>query len=105
MSEYDIENLGLKDIQPMNMQKRVRVFTEQLLPNIVIQATSKDGIEFGYNEVSRLGFKFIRRLERDDMADEIIEVQASMRIAIAELFRKFKELLNREQNRESRPGP
>ena len=102
MTGYDIENLGLKDIHPLNMQKRVRVFTGQLLPNIVTQATSKDGIEFAYDEVARLGFKFIHRLERDDMLDEIIEVQASMCIAVTQLSIKYKEMLKREQHMEFR---
>lgn len=87
------------DIEAMNMEKRVRVFINQLLPDIAEEATSKNEIEFAYKEVLRLGHKFVERLEREDMHDEIIEVHASMHKVVDKLSEKLLELLNRDQRK------
>ena len=81
-----------------SMERRVRVFINQLLPDIVGVAQTKPDIEFAYDELGRLGFKFILRLEREDMFDEIIEVQTALHKAVGELSSRYRRLVEREHN-------
>ena len=85
------------------MVRRVRVFNEQLLPDISAKAMTKESIEAAYNEVLRLGFKFIQRLEREDtdMLNEINEVHKAMHKVVSEISAKFRELEKNEHITES----
>lgn len=94
MERYNVKELDLKGVQPLNMGRRVRVFNNQLLPDICTKATTKESIKAAYNEVLRLGYKFVYRLEREDieMTNEINSVHIAMHKAVRELFLKLREL-------------
>ena len=84
-----------------SMERRVRVFINQLLPDIVGEPQTKPGIEFAYDEVVRLGFKFVQRLQRENMFDEIVEVQTALHKAVGELSSKYRRLIEREHTTET----
>lgn len=87
------------NIHPSDMSKRIRVFKEQLIPDIVKEAKTVDEIEFAHIRVEELRTKFIDRLEQERLYQEFEGVNDVSNGAICELAVKYREAIkNAERN-------
>ena len=91
------------DIQPGNMEKRVRVFINQLLPGIVRGVLTQNDLRFAYDVLGRHTHRFIPKLIEADMPDEMLMVLIAVSETVTKLLIKEREMMKREQT-ETRPG-
>ena len=85
------------DIQPTNMDKRVRVFINQLLPQIVNEVEQLSDLQFAFDVLGRHVHRFTPKLVKADMPDELLIVLIAVSETITKLFKKQRELVERDQ--------
>ena len=84
------------DIDPKNMEKRVRVFITQLLPDIVDEAKTIPDMIFAYSQIIKHTYRFIARLQRDELFEDIDSVQNAVHAAVKELSKRYEAVLKNE---------
>ena len=84
------------DIDPTNMEKRVRVFITQLLPDIVDEAKTIPDMIFAYSQIVKHTYRFVLRLERDNLLEEIVNVQIAAHEAMKELSKRYEAVRKNE---------
>lgn len=86
------------DIEPKNMDKRVRVFINQLLPDILHEAHSSEGIRWGFEVLGRHARRFGLKLIEADMPDEYLMMLIAVSETVTQLLKKQQGLVQREQS-------
>ena len=87
-------------IDPKNMEKRVRVFITQLLPDIVDEAETIPDMMFAYSQIVKHTYRLVARLQRDELFEDIDSVQNAAHATVKKLSEKYKAATKDEQRRE-----
>lgn len=87
------------DIEPKNMEKRVRVFITQLLPGIVLGVHTEEDVKWSFEVLGRHARRFGLKLIEADMPDEYLTVLIAVSETTTQILKVQKELINRAKRR------
>ena len=87
------------DIGVNDMDKRVRVFINQLLPQIVNEVQELSDLQFAFDVLGRHVHRFTPKLVKADKPDELLIVLIAVSETITKLFKKQRELVERDQGK------
>ena len=86
------------DIEPKNMEKRVRVFITQLLPGIVRGVQGTEDVKWSLEVLGRHAHRFGFKLIEADMPDEYLTVLIAVSETTTQILKKQQEMILRDQN-------
>lgn len=87
------------DIEPKNMEKRIRVFINQLLPGIVRGVQGPEDVKWSLEVLGRHARRFGLKLIEADMPDEYLMVLIAVSETTTQILKKQQELIQHEQGK------
>ena len=86
------------DIEPKNMEKRVRVFINQLLPGIVRGIQEPEDVKWSLEVLGRHARRFGIKLIEADMPDEYLMVLIAVSETTTQILKTQQGMVQREQS-------
>lgn len=88
---------GGYDIEPKNMENRVRVFIEQLLPGIVQGVSTPSDIKWSFEVLGRHAHRFGLKLIEANMPEEYLKMLIAVNDTVGQILVKQQEMFNHDK--------